>query len=163
MESVTILIVRVLVAPLVKAQRLTASITLFGLCKGYSLKNIRLLIKQSALETGYWSDYKFNDHNNPWGMMNPSWSTYTTGSVGIESQGVYPTIHHAVLDRLTWDKRNNVSPRGDYYLENVQAAGYNSNPNYAENCKAFTPEMSGYYYALVLLPTSFVGAVYLIR
>ena len=163
MENVIIQLVRVLVSPLNKSQRLAASVTLFGLCKGYSLTNVRRLIKQSALETGYWNDYKFLEHNNPFGMLQPSWSQYATGAVGTEGQGVYGNIHQAVIDRYTWDKRNGINPRSKTYLEDVQKAGYNASASYATHVDAFTPDFSGYWFALVLLPTSFVGALYFLR
>ena len=163
MESVITLITRLLISPLSKSNQLQAATTLYGICKGYSLSNIQALIKQSALETGYWNDYKFQQHNNAFGMLEPSWSPYTTGSVGTEGQGIYENVVHCVLDRLTWDKRNGINPRSRTYLTDVQQAGYNGSSSYPAHIQAFEPQMLGYWYALALLPTALTGILYLIR
>jgi flagellum-specific peptidoglycan hydrolase FlgJ len=107
-----------------------AQIWIIGLLHGYSIPVIFYLIRQSALETNYWRSQSCLIGKNLFGMKVPSWSTYVNGEyLGHAS---YPYFYQSILDRLKWDKRNNISRTSSpgEYIRRVQSKGYAEATNY---------------------------------
>ena len=146
-----------------KAQTQVASIVMLGLVKGYTWENIKRLIQQFNCETGNGTDYKFLEHNNGWGMMEPSWSTYTIGSVGVEGQGIYPNIFAATLDRFKWDKRNGIGGHEIDYMAKVQQAGYNPSSNYPAVVANYEDHGNQALTIALAIPTLIIGTLYIIK
>lgn len=136
-----------------------ATITFLGISRGYAWRNILNLVKQFNCETGNGADYKFQQHNNGWGMMLPSWSVRAVGSVGIEGQAKYPTILDATLDRFDWDARRGITGREQNYLAVVQGKGYNPSTNYPSVVSGYNPLESSVFWTAISYPVAIVGAL----
>lgn len=83
------------------------AVLIYGLSRGYSLSNLRWIVSQSALETGYWSNLGTSQDNNVFGMS--CVATRKTTQIAcrsineVETSGVYRSISSCVLDRFYWD------------------------------------------------------------
>lgn len=113
--------------------KVTLATLIIGLSKGYSWSNLVLLIKQSALETGYWESNFMVNFNNPFGMHFPTIRpTTATGSVSGDGGQVstYDNIYDGVLDRFMWDDYNNIQGDSQTYLSDIQDYGYNPSADY---------------------------------
>ena len=146
-----------------KQGELIFSLVLHGAPLRYSWTNFVNLVRQHNLETTFGTNYKFIEGNNPFGMNVPSWSPYVQGSIGSVGTARYANISQAVADRITWDKRNNISGWSSTYLEELVQHHYNNSPTYP-NAVAGT---KGYETALLvasaLVPASIIGIGYLVK
>lgn len=85
----------------------TAWVLVEGIRRGYSFSNIAWIVKQSAHETGFWSNLGTQIDNNVFGMSCvQKRETTQTGCRAIndtEDSGLYPNIRACVIDRYLWD------------------------------------------------------------
>lgn len=130
-------IAAVLKEPARKVEALGALLVL-GLFNGYSLANIHWLAKQSALETGFWTNRGTQEDNNIFGMSRVRVrETTQTGWRRInelETSGVYGSIWSCVADRFMWDRHFDVVAfrRSEQYAEKVCEV-YHAAPSYCSS------------------------------
>lgn len=143
--------------------RVTLATVLIGLKRGYSWRNILLLLKQSALETGYWTSNFMVNYSNPFGMHFPNVRPTTAqGSVAGDGGSVatYVDDYDGVLDRFMWDDYNSINGSSDTYLDDIQSKSYNPDPNYP-NVVNSIPD-NNYALSTVILLVVLVAFVYII-
>lgn len=107
-----------------------------GLTRGYSRQVLQWIVKQSAHETGYWTNKGTRDDRNVFGMSRVT--TRQTTQIGFrrinetETSGVYTSIWSSVRDRFLWDSYHGINGRGSAEAYgNVVSAVYHTSPSYA--------------------------------
>jgi hypothetical protein len=142
-----------------------------GIARGYSLRAMRWMYKQSVLETGGMTSRAYRQNKNAFGMAKVHRRPTTqVGSRPEEANdgenntiGIYESVWHSVVDRFMWDKYFGISGKSSEYAQLVCAKGYNSRPTYlpavnAMNDKTFTAVMA---VIATIAPTTVV-AIYLL-
>lgn len=107
--------------------------------RGYGEKEIHLLLAQSALETGNWTNDKTKslwiEDKNMFGMseMRNAARRERLRSVRLGPDGLYraqfKTLFGSIQDRLDWDEQMGIG-KGENYLTNFSKK-YHESPSYA--------------------------------
>ena len=143
--------------------RVTLATVLIGLKRGYSWNNILLLLKQSALETGYWQSNFMVNHSNPFGMHYPNVRP-TTAQGSVQGDGgyvaTYSDDYDGVLDRFLWDEYNSINGKSKTYLDDIQNKSYNPDPDYPN--KVLSIPDNNYALSTVILVVVIVAFIYLL-
>lgn len=113
-----------------------AQLTVCGLSKGYSIKNIIFLAQQIAQETAWATSYSYHNDFNAWGMN--CVSSRNTEQVGCretdsgEVLGMYDSVYRSTIDRFLWDSYWGFDSlkRSPEYAEAISSK-YHTSPNYA--------------------------------
>lgn len=113
-----------------------AQLTVCGLVKGYSIKNIIFLAQQIAQETAWATSYSYHNDFNAWGMN--CVSSRETTQIGCretdsgEVLGMYDNVYRSTVDRFLWDSYWGYDSlkRSTDYAETISKK-YHTSVNYA--------------------------------
>ena len=116
---------------------------IYGLTKGYRVENLRWMIKQMILESGWHGSPLLERNLNPFGMS--CTNNVNTTQKGCEilsdgnTNGKYSSIKQAVKDRFLWDEKRFTEPYK-----------YRDQPEYAQKvADRYYPDNASTYFASV--------------
>ena len=143
------------------AVRSYLAIGLLGYANNYSSKNVDLLSKQAVLETGSFSSPMAINDSNIFGMhrsfVRPSCADgYRWNDSESAEVSVYNDEFRSVLDRILWDKYNEISPTSPEYITEVVSDGYNPFDTYPAQWQNTTYKVPYMTFVLMLVPFALV-------